>query len=432
MLLLLPLNLATIPLVSAQTSGKTVHHHKVVEEISMESPDLAAAENAIEKKEYSTAQPLLEKVVFASPNDYQAWFDLGFVQNALGHPEESIVAYRRSVAIKPDVFESNLNLGLMLSKSNNPEAERFLRAATQLKPTSHVEEGQVRAWLSLGHTLEGSKPTEAIDAYQRAALLQPNDSEPHQSAGLLFEKQNQFAEAEQEYRKVLANDAESPDALTGLANIYMRGQRFPEAEQILQKLIAIRPSDAAARMQLSRILFAAGKKDDAMSELQEVLKLEPNNTDAQHDLAGLYLEQKRYGEAVSLYRSLIAQSPADAELRDNLGEALLNDKKFPEAQQEFLTAVKLKPDFGVAYGNLAVAASENKDYALAIKAADARAKFLPEIPVSFYLRATAYDHLREYKQAAENYRTFLELAGGKYPDQEWQARHRLLAIDKKK
>lgn len=430
--LLFALNLAIIALVSAQTSGKTGHHRKVVEEISTEPNDLTAAENAIEKKGYSTAQSLLEKVVAANPNDYQAWFDLGFAQNALGHPAESIAAYRKSVAAKPDVFESNLNLGLMLEKSGQPEAEKFLRAATQLKPTSHVEEGQERAWLSLGHVLEGSKPTEAIDAYERAALLQPKDSEPHLSAGLLFEKQNQFAEAEQEYKKVLANDAALPEALTGLANIYMRGQRLPEAEQILRRIIAVRPTDAAARTQLGQILFAAGEKDEAILELEEGLKFDPNNNGAQRVLAALYVEQKRYDDAVSLYRSLIAKSPADAELHDDLGEALLKDKKFPEAQQELLAAVKLKPDFGVAYGNLAVAASENKDYQLAIKAADARAKFLPEIPISFFLRATAYDHLREYKQAVENYRRFLEVAGGKYPDQEWQARHRLIALNPKK
>jgi len=59
---------------------------------------------------------------------------------------------------KPEVFESNLNLGLMLVRANNPEAEQFLRAATTLKPTAHIEEGQARAWLALAHVLEEKKP----------------------------------------------------------------------------------------------------------------------------------------------------------------------------------------------------------------------------------------------------------------------------------
>jgi hypothetical protein len=63
---------------------------------------------------------------------------------------------------------------------------------------------------------------------------------------------------------------------------------------------------------------------------------------------------------------------------------------------------------------------------------DARAKILPEVPIGYFLRATAYDHLRQYKPAAENYHRFLEKATGQFPDQEFQARHRLIAIEPRK
>ena len=59
-------------------------------------------------------------------------------------------------------------------------------------------------------------------------------------------------------------------------------------------------------------------------------------------------------------------------------------------------------------------------------------EILPELPIGYFLRATAYDHLREYKPAAENYHRFLESATGQFPDQEWQARHRLITIEPKK
>ncbi len=148
--------------------------------------------------------------------------------------------------------------------------------------------------------------------------------------------------------------------------------------------------------------------------------------------ADLYLRTKKYDQAEALYRSLLATHADNARLHQYLGITFLKERKFPEAQQELLTAVKLKPDLGEAYGDLATAAVENKNYELAIKAADARAKFLPEIPVSYFLRASAYDHLRNYKLAAQNYHRFLEVANGAYPDQEWQARHRLIAIEPKK
>ena len=48
------------------------------------------------------------------------------------------------------------------------------------------------------------------------------------------------------------------------------------------------------------------------------------------------------------------------------------------------------------------------------------------------MRASAYDNLKDFKKASVNYHLFLNTANGKYPDQEWQAKHRLIAIEPKK
>jgi len=411
--------------------SQTVRHHKIAEPDSSFPPELIQAESDIEKKDYAAAKPLLDKVVAADPKNYQAWFDLGFVYNAQGDLSESIAAYRKSVAAKPDVFESNLNLGLSLAKAGQADAEQYLRAATSLKPTAHADEGRARAWLSLASLLEASKPEEAIDAYRHAAALTPKDPEPHLAAGMLLEKATHFADAEQEYQQALALDPASIEALAGLANIYARGNRFLDAQAMLEKIVVLHPEDIQARLQLARVLVLMGKNDEALASVQAAIQLDPKSPETQRELADLYVKAKKYDQAEPIYRTLLAAKP-DADLHYALGVALLKQRKFPEAEQEFLSAVKLKPDFGEAYGDLAVAATENKNYQLAIKAADARAKFLPEIPISYFLRASAYDHLREFKAASENYHRFLEVANGQYPDQEWQARHRLIAIEPKK
>src|SRR5271165_7315387 len=188
---------------SSQPPGRrSTHHIQVPDEDSQTQPvELTAAEAAIERKDYPGAERLLRKLVEGDRANYVAWFDLGFVENALGKVDDSIAAYRKAVAAKPDVFESNLNLGLQLAKTGQPDAESFLRAATQLKPADHAEEGKFRAWLALGHMLEKSKPEDAIRAYQQAATLQPKDAEPHLAAGLLFEKQEKYSDAVEEYKQ---------------------------------------------------------------------------------------------------------------------------------------------------------------------------------------------------------------------------------------
>src|ERR1700682_4408427 len=409
----------------------TIRHYK--ERIDDTPPEIAQAEDAIQKNDFTGAETLLKKAIDKDPKNYQAWFDLGFVLNRLGRVEDSIHAYRQSVAAKPEVFETNLNLGLMLVRFNSPEAERYLRAATTLKPTAHVEEGQARAWLALARLLENTKPEDSLHAYRKASELTPKDPEPHLSAGLLHERQKEFSDAEIEYKQVLTLDAHSTEAAIGLTNIYMKSGRLSEAEPLLRRLAAKRPDDAGIHLQLGRLLAAQGKKDDAIMEIQTALKLAPSDADAQREVANLYSSTGKNDQAETAYRTLLTARPNDAELHRGLGQALLRQKKFPEAQQEFWAALQLKRDWPELYVDLAFAASENKNYELTIKALDASAKFNTEMPVvCFFFRASAYDHLRDYKQASVNYHLFLESANGKYPDQEWQARHRLIAIEPKK
>ncbi len=409
----------------------TVRHHR--ERVDDTPPEIAQAEDGIQKNNFSDAETLLKKALAKDPNNYQAWFDLGFVLNRLTRPDESIAAYRKSVAAKADVFESNLNLGLMLARGKSPEAEQFLRAAATLKPTDHVEEGQARAWLGLAHLLETTKPNEALQAYRKASELMPKDPEPHLSAGLLHERQKEFSDAESEYKQVMALDAHSTDAAIGLTNIYMKSGRLGDAEPLLRRLAAERSDDAGLHLQLGRVLEAENKKDEAIAELQSALKLAPADTDAQREVADLYASTGKNDLAEAAYRALVTSQPNDPELHRGLGKALLLQKKFPEAQQEFLATVRLKRDWPDVYIDLAFAASENKNYELTVRALNGRTTLNADMPaICFFLRASAYDHLRDYKQAAVDYHHFLEVAGGKYPDQEWQATHRLIAIEPKK
>ena len=78
------------------------------------SPEVKQAEAALQRKDYSGAEALLQKAVAANPDDYRAWFDLGYIYKVSLRPGDAIAALRKSVVLKPDFFESNFNLGFML------------------------------------------------------------------------------------------------------------------------------------------------------------------------------------------------------------------------------------------------------------------------------------------------------------------------------
>jgi hypothetical protein len=54
------------------------------------------------------------------------------------------------------------------------------------------------------------------------------------------------------------------------------------------------------------------------------------------------------------------------------------------------------------------------------------------VHASTRLEATAHDKLHHNKQATDLYKQFLSVANGQFPDEEWEVRHRLLALQNTK
>src|SRR3954469_24943004 len=144
----------------SQNTGKTVRKHREVVQDPIVTPEVSRAEAAMDRKEFTAAEKDLLAATETNPKNFRAWFDLGFVYNATDRTPQAIDAYRKWVEADPTVFESTLNLGLLLARTNSPEAEKYLRDATKLKPTAHQEQGWYRAWVSLGQVLKTSKPSE--------------------------------------------------------------------------------------------------------------------------------------------------------------------------------------------------------------------------------------------------------------------------------
>jgi Flp pilus assembly protein TadD len=430
-MLVVALAAAAWPSYADQQSTSTVRHHRV-EELADDStsPEIDQAETAMQKQDYIAAETLLLKVLSSDPNAYRAWFDLGYIYTATQHVPEALVAYRKAVEAKSDVFESNLNLGLLLARQGEAdEAAKYLKAATQLKPTANPDEGLARAWLSLGLVEEAHEPQQSLAAYAQAAKLTPNDPEPHLSAGALLERQGKLEEAAREYQAAANLDPKSAEPIMGLANVYSKQKKYAEAETQLRKLVAIDPGNRDARVQLGRVLAAEGKSGEAAGLLTSESSAPSSGPRAALELGTVYVKAGKYVEAEQQFRIAVQGLPDDGEAHYALGSVLMHEKQYPESQDELLVAAKLKPDMAEIYGNLAVVAAENKNYELAIHALESRGKYLPEIPATYFLRATSYDNLKATAKAAENYQHFLAADGGKMPNQEWQARHRLMAID---
>jgi Flp pilus assembly protein TadD len=401
----------------------------------VEVPDaLQEAEALLQKQQYPQAEEKLQAQATSQTKNPQFWFDLAFAQSHQGKTQDAIAAYRKAVELAPGWFEANLNLGVDLVRSGDSAAAvPVLRHAIELTPTSGTQQESVKSWVSLGQAweslgraLESSDPKGSAEAYDRAAAFNSINPELVARAGTMLQKSGDTAGAEQHYQQAAAQGSTS--GMTQLIDLLIAQKRYADADAWLRKYADQNPQDARARVQLGHLLAAEGKTAEAIATLQP-LSGPGANPDVNRALAELYLDNKQYAEAAPLLQQVLEKNQADPQLHMDLGTALLHQFKYADAETELIKAIQLKPGLTAAYFDLAYAAQQNKHYELSIRVLDARAKLQPETPGTYWLRATSYDNLHAFKPAAENYKLFLAASGGKSPDQEFEARHRLKAIE---
>jgi predicted Zn-dependent protease len=379
-------------------------------------PRLTQANEALDRQDYLTALRLLNALVEDNPTDATLLYNLGFTHDALSHDAEAAAAYQRSIAADATYFNPRLALGLLLARQGKlPEAHAQLATAITLQtPESALK---ARAYRALARLDQSTDPAAASTDLLEALKLSPESV------------------AEAAYRRILATHTGDPAITAALAHLLLTLHRAPEAETLLTAALTKQPGDPTLTSQLAAAYAAEDKTADALTLIEKLHTASPDNAAITRLLAHLYTDDKQPEKAEPLYAALLARSPKDATLLADQGETLLKLHLYSDAQL-FLSRALADPkafpnpaDLGYTAENLAFAASHNKSPELVLQALAVRASVLPQSPASLFLAATAHDTLHHTKQASELYKQFLAAAAGKYPDQEWEASHRLLALD---
>jgi tetratricopeptide (TPR) repeat protein len=420
-----------VPLPPGTSSGEPQAEQQTQ---SQSSSPLDVVESAIEAKNYTLASGSLDILLSAHPNDARALFDRGYLDQAQGHSDTAEDWYRKAIAADPKQFESRLALGLLLAAKGDPgddqAARDQLQVAVTLEPNPPSPNAKAQADRALARLLRTSDPTGARDALVDALKLTAETPSDTLLAGEIAEAAGDLEIAEQEYRQALRNNPEMSDASAGLAHLLIGEKRYADAQPLVEAALRRDPADPALNAQLAAILNAQGKQAEALALLEKLHKLEPDSRSVTSMLADAELQAGKLDEADALYQQLLAGAPNDPDLLDAHAQVLTRQQRYADAIGAFRKAVAARPDDIDAWSGIAFAASEAHQYQDELAALSMRSKYAPENPASLFLWATAYDNLHQSKAAADYYHRFLAAAQGKFPDQEWQAKHRLAALGK--
>jgi tetratricopeptide (TPR) repeat protein len=399
-----------------------------------QDPLRSQAAEALAKQDYATAAKLLSTLAEKNPNDAQVLYNLASAHDALDQTSEAEATYRRAIAASPNMLEPHLALGLLLARTG-----RSADARTELAAAAAIPNGdptlRARAYRALARLDQAGNPSGASDELLNAIKLSSETSDDILLAGELAQATGDTVAAEQAFRRLLAASPDDPQATAALVHLLLQQKKAAEAETLLTAALAKHPDNTALNAQLASLYESQNKPAEALPIVEKLHATNPQDAAVIRLLARLYSRNNQYEKALPLYAALSAVSPNDPTLLDDQADTLIRLRRPAEAQALLERAVANPQAFpsqdayGIAASHLAFAASANHDSATTLRALSLRDRVLAPTPATLFLAATAYDKLHQVKQASDLYKQFLAAAKGQFPDEEWEAKHRLVALE---
>ena len=426
--------LLALTLLPAVACAQDFNHDSPQRQPAPQSPALQAANDALAAQRWDQAVQLLQPLAAANPHDAHILYDLGSAQDALDQSSPAESSYRAAIAADNQYLEPRAALGLLLARQGRmDDARTALIAAAALK----TEDKPLRARVlrALARIDEKTRPAVARDELLAALQISPETPDDTLMAAELAESANGGgAAAEEAFRRLLAAQPNDPAAAASLAHLLVQQKRNDEAQALLESTLKAHPGDPALSVQLASLLTSEGKNAQALPLVESAHAADPANPDLAHMLALLYLDRKQFDRAEPLLAAQVAAHPHDGALADADAHALIELKRFQDAEA-VLRPVVTDPKFfsgkdawGEAAFDLAFAASENGQPDQVLRIVAERATVLPPTPSILFLTAISLDKLHRRKEAIEAYRQFLAASDGAFPNEEFEARHRLVAL----
>jgi tetratricopeptide (TPR) repeat protein len=389
------------------------------------APLLQQANDAIDKMDFAAALDPLQKYIAQRPDEPYPHFQLGYAYTGLKRPEDAKSEFSRAIALDPKMAAAHLNLGLVLMDSDPAAAAEAFRHVVELQPTE--SRPRFLAGFSLEHA---GKFPEAIEQYRAALVLSPKDYEAHFALGRILLRSNAAAGAEEQFLAAIASRDDAAPARLGLASALLAQKKYEAASDALAEYLKLNPGDRAAHFDRASALLNLSRFDEALAELDRSDGGAAPSADTLKMRGEIHMQQKMWKEAGDALKQAISLSPQDSELAEWIGHVDIELRDYPGAVRNLGQVYARNPQNAEALRDLANAFFLNENHAAALEAMDRLAKLETPKPGSWFVRAICYDKLSRKAEAIEAYQQFLDRDGGQHDTQDFQARHRILVLQR--
>jgi TolB-like protein/Tfp pilus assembly protein PilF len=172
---------------------------------------------------------------------------------------------------------------------NKRTGQDLIRAATYFEEAITADSGYALAWSGLADSYSLFVPSEynvtmipwqealrrAEDAARQALALDDNLAEAHTSLAAILEKQHEWEEAGEEYRRALASNPRYPTARQWYGTYLLSIGRAEEALAQLKRAEELDPLSMVISVEVGELLDALGRTDEATAHFEKLIAAHP-------------------------------------------------------------------------------------------------------------------------------------------------------------
>jgi tetratricopeptide (TPR) repeat protein len=292
-----------------------------------------------------------EKIVSLTPRSVEDRMVLGQLYTVKHDPKKAEEQFKTAQAIEPESEEVVLNLARLYAESNDMEHSiKVIEAVPVADRTPKME-------FALGAAYDQLKrPKDAIDAYRRAADLDPSDVHAIDALGQALLNDNQLDEALKQFKLLADADPEDTGALVHIGEIQRRQGKYEDALATIRKARKQDPNSLEAGFNEGLILDVLGRFDEATQTYEKMVEITSHANGAYTNeersnrsfflerLGAICTEQNKTEQAIATYQKMIdmggEQTIRGYELEvEAYGEA----KQFDKATEAARKAVDANP-----------------------------------------------------------------------------------------
>ena len=222
-----------------------------------------------------------------------------------------------------------------------------------------------RTQMNLGKAFKDrGKIDESINAYKKAAAIDPLERDPYNNIGYLYSQKKEWDRATSWLEKALERDPQFDGIYRNLGDVYLQQGKLPEAERMYRQALSLNSTEAATWSNFGNVLRQQRRLEEARQAYETALRHGPDHRPAQVNLASIHYEmsldqadpqqaEAYLARAARGYEQVLAADSTFREALDNLGNVYTLLSRPQEAERIFQRAIIAYPQSSEAYIRLA-------------------------------------------------------------------------------